>query len=421
MEGGGELTAYEQERQRRLEENRRKLEEMGLQQMVTDMAQAGGEQAAKKRREKKAAPEVPLEPSRRSSRNEGKVVSYRFEEERGPPRPPRDGPLVKDGECEEVYGEAHVLALGSYTKEWEMFTDGYDPASGERIYDPDNGKSCHQCRQKTLGLRTTCSRCKSGLGQLCGDCLFARYGEHVEEVAEKLDWVCPCCRDLCNCSTHRKKKKWEATGQLHRSVKARGYLSVAHYLVLNKAGGLAAKRAALATGFCPPDLAAKLRADIKQLEEEAAERAARGEPEPEEQLATAEQAAAEQAAVEQQGKGGKAAGRKSGKRASSGGGKKGAAAAAGEGQQEGEGQQAAPKRRNSAGKGKKAAAAAAGEEGAEQPLAAEAEADAALTAAIAAASKPTSGRKRGSLPGSGTLEGVVAAPARRRRSSAARQ
>jgi hypothetical protein len=34
-----------------------------------------------------------------------------------------------------------------------------------------------------------------------------------------------------------------------------GYLSVAHYLVLNKAAGLAAKRAALASGFCPPDLA----------------------------------------------------------------------------------------------------------------------------------------------------------------------
>lgn len=33
MEGGGGLTAYEQERQRRLEENRRKLEEMGLQQV----------------------------------------------------------------------------------------------------------------------------------------------------------------------------------------------------------------------------------------------------------------------------------------------------------------------------------------------------------------------------------------------------
>ncbi len=42
---------------------------------------------------------------------------------------------------------------------------------------------------------------------------------HISPTA---DWVCPCCRDLCNCSTHRKKKKWEATGQLHRSVKARG-------------------------------------------------------------------------------------------------------------------------------------------------------------------------------------------------------
>ena len=31
------------------------------------------------------------------------------------------------------------------------------------IYDAENGGSCHQCRQKTLGLRTSCSRCKSGL------------------------------------------------------------------------------------------------------------------------------------------------------------------------------------------------------------------------------------------------------------------
>ena len=36
------------------------------------------------------------------------------------------------------------------------------------------------------------------------------------------EWVCPCCRDLCNCSRHRKKRKWEATGQLHKSVKSRG-------------------------------------------------------------------------------------------------------------------------------------------------------------------------------------------------------
>lgn len=40
----------------------------------------------------------------------------------------------------------------------------------------------------------------------------------------------------------------------------------------------------------------------------------------------------------------------------------------------------------------------------------------AVAAAVAAGSKAGSGRKRGALPGSGTLEGVVAAPARRRRS-----
>lgn len=33
-----------------------------------------------------------------------------------------------------------------------------------------------------------------------------------------------------------------------------GYLSVAHYLVLNKLGSTAAKRAALKSGFCPSDL-----------------------------------------------------------------------------------------------------------------------------------------------------------------------
>ena len=29
-------------------------------------------------------------------------------------------------------------------------------------------------RQKTLGLRTSCSRCQTLRGQFCGDCLFMR-------------------------------------------------------------------------------------------------------------------------------------------------------------------------------------------------------------------------------------------------------
>ena len=38
--------------------------------------------------------------------------------------------------------------------------DGYD-AVGERVYDRVNGKTCHQCRQKTIGKRTHCSHCES--------------------------------------------------------------------------------------------------------------------------------------------------------------------------------------------------------------------------------------------------------------------
>lgn len=138
-------------------------------------------------------------------------------------------------------------------------------------------------------------------GVFCGDCLFMRYGENVEEVnanpseSEKLfsipatsvallgdnsecgtcvppccllgavvphvagcvqracvqsdvpvpgplpastppcltaalprlsitpaDWVCPVCRDLCNCSFHRIKKGWAPTGTLYRAAMREG-------------------------------------------------------------------------------------------------------------------------------------------------------------------------------------------------------
>lgn len=469
------LTEYELERQRRMEENRRRMAELGLPQMAEDMAQAAaGDAPPKKKREKREAGPL-LEPSRRSNRNEGKErPTYVYEQERGSggSRTLHDGPLVKEGECEEVYGVRHVLALGSHEKNWDMFTDGYT-SLGERIYDPENGASCHQCRQKTLGLRTSCSSCKTGLGMLCGDCLFARYGENVEEAAANESWVCPCCRDLCNCSTHRKKRKWEATGALHRSVKARGYLSVAHYLVLNKAGGLEAKRAALASGFCPPELTEKLEAEIPQLEKEAA--AAPPAPEP------AQDAAAAEGSKDAQGGGSKR--RKSAAGGDKGKGKKGqaeedaaeaaeAASGAGSKKQKAAGKRAAGKQ--AAGKeegGSKAGSKAAVPEGsgkkaqrkprgkkgqpaatslpavptaaadgaletsgaghsgavaADASPAEEAEVTAPALAAVVAAArsgiitKAPFSRKRaaGGLPGSGAtiMEAMVAAPARRRRS-----
>lgn len=61
-------------------------------------------------------------------------------------------------------------------------------------------------------------------GVLCGDCLYMRYGENITEVQAKPDWMCPVCRDLCNCSFHRIKKGWAPTGTLYRRALAEGGL-----------------------------------------------------------------------------------------------------------------------------------------------------------------------------------------------------
>ena len=121
-------------------------------------------------------------------------------------------------------------ALGSTEKEWELFVDGYR-ADGTRIYDSVRGQTCHQCRQKTMGKRTQCSECGSLHGVFCGDCLYMRYGEHVDEARANKCWVCPPCRDLCNCSFCRQRKGWPPTGQLYRRAIREGHRSVAHYLV----------------------------------------------------------------------------------------------------------------------------------------------------------------------------------------------
>jgi hypothetical protein len=135
---------------------------------------------------------------------------------------------------EEKYSLKHVEALGSSNTPWVLFRDGYD-SKGNRLYDKAAGLTCHQCRQKTLGKRTACSRCESLRGVFCGDCLWMRYGENVDEViaaGSKEGWVCPPCRDLCNCSFCRSRKGWCPTGTLYRRAEAERYRSVAHYLVM---------------------------------------------------------------------------------------------------------------------------------------------------------------------------------------------
>ena len=104
-------------------------------------------------------------------------------------------------------------------------------------------KTCHFCRQRTIDIKTVCSRCEGvnnfyggpGRGYWCGSCLWARIGENIDEVKQQTDWICPGCRDLCNCSSPnciRIKRGWFPTQTLWHEAKRQGFKSVAHYLVL---------------------------------------------------------------------------------------------------------------------------------------------------------------------------------------------
>ncbi|KAH1192966.1 Cell division cycle-associated 7-like protein [Glycine max] len=102
---------------------------------------------------------------------------------------------------------------------------------GSRIYDSANGKTCHQCRQKTRDFAVSCKNMKNGKPcpiNFCHKCLLNRYGENAEEVQQLGDWTCPKCRNFCNC---RKKRGELPTGQLFHTAKASGFKSVSEMLV----------------------------------------------------------------------------------------------------------------------------------------------------------------------------------------------
>ncbi|XP_031709564.1 cell division cycle-associated 7-like protein [Anarrhichthys ocellatus] len=104
--------------------------------------------------------------------------------------------------------------------------------SKDKIWDKDNGSSCHQCRQKTLDTKTVCRSgfCVGGKGQFCGPCLKNRYGEDVCDVLLDPTWSCPICREMCNCSLCRKKEGRCATGILVGLARYSGHDNVHKYL-----------------------------------------------------------------------------------------------------------------------------------------------------------------------------------------------
>ncbi|KAE8713339.1 Zinc-finger domain of monoamine-oxidase A repressor R1 protein, putative isoform 2 [Hibiscus syriacus] len=106
--------------------------------------------------------------------------------------------------------------------------------SGIRTFESENGKTCHQCRQKRINLLAPCKNVKKDKQctiKYCKKCLLNRlYGEKEEDVALLADWKCPKCRGICNCSMCMKKKGHNPTGILVFTAKNSGFSSVSELL-----------------------------------------------------------------------------------------------------------------------------------------------------------------------------------------------
>ncbi|CAL0331822.1 unnamed protein product [Lupinus luteus] len=228
------ISEYELSRQKRIRENRERMGNLGLINLSLKLkAQTQSPPPRRTRFNPKTPPLPPSAPSRRSSRlQNASPVSYcELPQKKGEDENGKNGKIVIEaGAKPEIYTEEHEKLLGNTERNWTLFVDGCGK-DGKRIYDSFQGKTCHQCRQKTLGYRTCCSQCNMVQGQFCGDCLYMRYGEHVIEALENPTWLCPVCRGICNCSLCRQAKGWAPTGALYKKVSRLGYKSVAHYLV----------------------------------------------------------------------------------------------------------------------------------------------------------------------------------------------
>ncbi|XP_058773267.1 uncharacterized protein LOC131647387 isoform X1 [Vicia villosa] len=119
---------------------------------------------------------------------------------------------------------------------------------GNRIYDSENGQTCHQCRQKTRDFCAVCKNPRNGNPctlRICHKCLLNRYGEKAEEVALLNDWMCPKCRGICNCSLCRKQHGQDPTGMLVHKAKKSGFNSVSDMLSKKASEGLELNSAAV--------------------------------------------------------------------------------------------------------------------------------------------------------------------------------
>ncbi|XP_059434671.1 uncharacterized protein LOC132167677 isoform X2 [Corylus avellana] len=218
----GEASGYENFRNQRIKENMERMQKLGIPDLSQKLKSktAPPKPTPKNPTQRKTQNPLPLPDSpRRSSRLKSLTpVSYSEIRDKKKRNSSENNEIhIREGSEPEIYSEEHDKLLGDCKENWTLFVDGYGE-DGKRIYDPVKGKTCHQCRQKTLGQHTHCIKCNLVQGQFCGDCLYMRYGENVIEANQNPNWICPVCRGICNCSLCRQGKGWMPTGSLYRKV-----------------------------------------------------------------------------------------------------------------------------------------------------------------------------------------------------------
>ncbi|XP_018683038.2 uncharacterized protein LOC103987532 isoform X1 [Musa acuminata AAA Group] len=252
MGASGEKSAYERLRDARVQENKVRLESLGLLRRAGELravvssssSATGGRSGVKRKRKIRIVDGTPL---RRSER----LKSKQDDDDDADSSPP-----------DTLGGNATVAASSEYRDvihqvRKRLFSDGRASKSRGSVYDPVLGICCHFCRQKKLCGeedcrrcgdgninqpcigKTECSVCHSSNGVLCRACLKVRYGEEMEEVRAKKDWMCPHCIEekginpywICNSSLCLKKRKMAPTGIAIYQAQEQGYRSVAHLLM----------------------------------------------------------------------------------------------------------------------------------------------------------------------------------------------
>ncbi|KAJ0534906.1 putative transcription factor C2H2 family [Helianthus annuus] len=127
-----------------------------------------------------------------------------------------------------------------------------------KIYDSQNGTTCHQCRQKTYAVYVNCknqAKAKPCNIKYCRTCLLNRYGEKVEEVELLEKWDCPKCKGVCNCSICMKKRGHQPTGMVVQMAKASGFTSVSDMIVAKGAQNVSNYKRVKETTASPRKLA----------------------------------------------------------------------------------------------------------------------------------------------------------------------